>query len=358
MKNILATSFLILAPSLALSADLCQETFLQSTLHLEQADQDRVSYVQEILNKGFEKDSYVVDWDVKSPEFVGPLASEGEFVVTRVTPENRQVWLETIGKDSIGFTIRYDFNPQTNETTFIKTAWFRVGETIYDFKAIQSEFILDPQHVGLMRVDLNSTKDLLRVGIESGFVEATFKMTPDEIAAIKEFVQLRTYGKVVAKTVIPGTKEVKNLDGTVKHKAIPDKPVGMFILPKFNEEKMGLVLEGCAGACSSFLNPEWYAHIDPALAAKLEAIKEKYELFPTPVARQLIWRNSRNPHVMGLTLIEGRQMPHDPSFIDSNSWGNLRGMAIYGTIPDPVGDSKMVNRVRIPIKQWLEKQKK
>ncbi|MNL89821.1 hypothetical protein D3C87_2203880 [compost metagenome] len=55
-------------------------------------------------------------------------------------------------------------------------------------------------------------------------------------------------------------------------------------------------------------------------------------------------------------MIEGKKLEHEDPFIETHSWGNLRGMAIYGTVPDPVGDSVMIDSTRTPLKQWLEKQ--
>jgi|GEM_PF-1878314 hypothetical protein len=355
MKHLIIT--IILAPTMSLAAGLCQQTFLQAPLHLEKIAEVRKAYVQELADKGFENDAYIVDWKVKAEEFRGPLAESGEFVVTRVTPEKRQTWLETVGNDSIGFVVRFDVNPADGQTSYVKTAWLRIGDTVYNFAAIQAEFIFDPTRTQF-RKSLASSADFFKQGArDAGFAEATIKMTPEEIATIKKFIEMRTHGEVKATQVIPGTKEVLDpVTGKVKHKAIPDRQIGEAIFPKFNEEKMDLVLEGCAGACTSWMNPLWQHHIDQALVAKLNAIQEKYELFATPVARQLIWRNSRNPHVLGLTLIEGRQIPHEGSFIEKHSWGTLRGMAIYGTIPDPVGDSKMVDSHRTAIKTWLEKQ--
>ncbi|MNT53192.1 hypothetical protein D3C72_1902690 [compost metagenome] len=125
-------------------------------------------------------------------------------------------------------------------------------------------------------------------------------------------------------------------------------------MPVFDAKDMGLFSEGCAGACSSWALPAWQAH--SKFKAELEQITEKYGLVPSPVARQLVWRNSRNPHAIGITILEGSGWYAPSSFIKEHNWANLRGMALYGTIPDPIGPSKMVNSERIPLKAWIEEQ--
>jgi hypothetical protein len=187
-----------------------------------------------------------------------------------------------------------------------------------------------------------SLKDLNRPGNftthTGGMVEATFKMQPEEISIIKKFIETRLENHLTAK-----------FDVTKKDRTIYQS---MVITPEFDAEYMGLFVEGCAGACSSFALKDWQDHTE--LGPELAKITEKYGLVPSAVARQLVWRNSRNPHAIGLTILEGSGWYAPSSFIKEHNWANLRGMAIYGTIPDPIGPSKMINSERLSLKDWLK----
>lgn len=332
MKLIL--SVLIFSASVsssALAQSLCAKTLLLSTQHLEIATQDRAQYIRDLESMDIGDNAYVVRWNVKDKKYAGPLAEKGEFVVSNITTEKRAEWLDKVGNDSIGFIVGMSY---AGNLRFEGTAFLRIGSTIYPYNAIQNS--------GRYVRSMLNLKDLNKAGNftnhSAGMVEATIKMLPEEIDVIRKFVETRLANQFTAAFDVEGRSR------TIYQNTV--------ILPDFNSEAMGLFTEGCAGACASWALADWQAH--SKFATELAQITEKYGLVPSPVARQLVWRNSRNPHFIGLTILEGSGWYAPLSFIKEHNWANLRGMALYGTIPDPIGPSKMVDSKRIPLKDWLK----
>ena len=312
------------------AAGHCSQTFLLAPLHLETAKQDRAQYIKDLNDMDIGDNAYVVRWKALNDETAGPLDKNGEFVAAYITNEKRAEWLEKVGNDSIGFIVGMNFE---NKLDFEGTAYLRIGSTVYPYPAIQHR---DRYARSMVRL-----KDLNKSGAfttQAGFVEATIKMTPEEIAVIKKFVESRLANKFAAQHEVMK----RGYNPVLKH---------MVIMPEFDAEYMGLFKEGCAGACSSWAQADWQAHSADMRA--LQEITEKYGIVASPVARQLVWRNSRNPHVMGITILESSGWYAPSSFIREHNWANLRGMAVYGTIPDPIGPSKTVKSQRIPLKDWL-----
>jgi len=324
MKKLLVL-FSILVSSTGFAQLSCNDILKDSALHLEQMQSLRLSHVNSLKQLGLEETSYVTRWKVTADQFAGPLAKSGEMFATIVPKEKIASWLETIGEESIGFMVIAYPHFKNQALHSGGTSYLRVGKKIYSFDFTE--------------MNLNPTN--------AQFVEVTIPMQRDEINSIEEFVNLRTKLLVLAKS------QIKSKDRTFE--------VGDRILPVFDETRMGLIKEGCAGKCSSFTNADWWAHLPQELATRLKAITDKYELFPSPVARQLIWRNSRNPHALGLTVFNGLRWSGDTNhktfvtpMIEKFHWGNLRGMYIYGTVPDPVGKSKTIESQRLTLDQWLQ----
>jgi hypothetical protein len=169
----------------------------------------------------------------------------------------------------------------------------------------------------------------------SGRVEATFLLTPAELKAVEEFVQARANGEVKARIKLRGYR------------------VGEPLKPRFRETGTSLHLESCAGACTSPFDYRWHEHTD--LGSILEAVTDRTMIDPTQVAKKLIWSNFRNPFTSAITLhridLSAKGLTDDMS--KNLSWGPLRGLASWSSIPDPKaprgGSSE---QQRFPLLEW------
>ena len=329
MKSLMLKTSLLVASVVTLSSTLslaaapqCGKILLSSTLHLEKIQKDKKDYARKLISMGLSDTSYVSRWKATSEKYAGPLAPKGELVVSVVPKDKVADWFESVGKNSIGFTVDAKVDRDNGGLYSGSSALIRIGKDLYSYhfqKYDTPSYIVTGQY---------------------GKVETTIQMEPHEIEALREFFNLRARGQIRAQFDVYKRKELIHAKGD---------PINT----RFELPEMGIFAEGCAGRCSSFALPEWQAHLPPELKKQMEEITEKYGLFGSPVPRQLIWRNARNPHALGITLFESNSGQFKRPTIEEHSWGNLRGMAVYGTVPDPKGPTKTVDNERIPLNEWL-----
>jgi hypothetical protein len=128
--------------------------------------------------------------------------------------------------------------------------------------------------------------------------------------------------------------------------------VGEPLQPRFKHSGTSLHFESCAGACTSPFDYRWHSHSD--LGDILRDITDKKGLDPTHVAKRLIWSNFRNPYTSAITLhrIDLSQKKLVEDFSANLSWGPLRGLASWSSIPDPKpARTTSDSLIRVPLSQ-------
>ncbi|MBL7689229.1 MAG: hypothetical protein JNJ49_14430 [Bdellovibrionaceae bacterium] len=292
----------------------------------------KTEYVSKLVQAGVDSTAYVVNWTAIKESARGPFPESGEFVVSGVPWRKAGEWMEAVGESSIGLIVTG--LPESNPGT----AGLRIGNQYYKYNRIH-----DARYSGEGSELFYSVAQPRRE-----FTELTISVTPEEMKAVEEFITARQKFEIVAKRDIRG--------GASK---------GEPIQPDFDIEKMGLVNESCAGACTSWFNPQWLSHYDAPEV--LRGIADRLELKATPVAKQAIWGHVRRPGPMGITLFGidreniGETVYAQPdlmtNFIVNNAWFKLRGMPAYGYIPDPQsGLTTTIRSTRTPLKTWLGEQ--
>ena len=293
----------------------------------------KTEYVSKLVQTGVDSTAYVVNWTAIKESARGPFPESGEFVVSGVPWRKAGEWMDAVGKNTIGLLVTG--LPESNPGT----AGLRIGNRYYRYSKIHSPSpdrseVYDPFYSAAQpRRELT---------------ELTISVTPEEMKAVEAFIAARQKNELVAKQNIRG--------GAAK---------GETINPDFDIEKMGLVNESCAGACTSWFHPKWLEHYEaPEI---LRSIAERLELKATPVAKQAIWGHVRRPGPIGITLFGidraniGETVYAQPdlmtNFIANNAWFKLRGMPAYGYIPDPQsGLTTTIRSTRTPLKTWLSEQ--
>ena len=282
-------------------------------------------YVSKLVQAGVDSTAYVVNWTAIKESARGPFPESGEFVVSGVPWRRAGEWMDAVGKNTIGLMVKG--LPESNPGT----AGLRIGERLYRYSDIHQPTIGRKEVYEPFYSMAHPRREL---------TELTISVTPEEMKAVEAFVAARQKDEIVAKENIRG--------GAAK---------GETINPDFDIEKMGLVNESCAGACTSWFNPQWLKHYDAPEV--LRSIAERLELKSTPVAKQAVWGHVRRPGPMGITLFGidraniGETVYAQPdlmtNFIASNAWFKLRGMPAYGYIPDPQsGLTTTIRSMRTP----------
>lgn len=347
--RVLALSLLIFSVSIGGEAfgagNFCADLFSDSSRGLEM--NEKVALAKRLADQGFEKTMYVAEWSLKDPSQSGPLPASGEMLVTGVPKSLVRQWMQTVGVQSIGFgTFKL---PEKNPGS----AMVRVGSEFYCEDQFQHgyapfSYIRDVEH------DWNGSGNLWRNGT---FTESTFLVTPLELEAIQAFIKARGIGAVRA------AFDIRN-----------GPRAGEPIRPQFDEHSFTLTRESCAAACTSFVDPKWLAHYNTEYAPVLERLRVRLALQATYVAKQQIWYNARNPNTFSMTLV-GIDRPvkswtykskstGEPktatspdlmgNFIANNDWGLVRGLQVWGIIPDnKSGSTSTFQSRRVPILDWL-----
>lgn len=313
----------------------CSALFDSTSWTIRSTSEEKVRFVQQMIQGGFEKDGYVVRWKALTEKAQGPLDPGGDLLVTSVTGQNANLWMKEIGERSIGLSVRG--LPESNPGT----ATLRVGDRIFSFSVIQQT--LSPDHIQTgAKMNSRSFDSGLIQDKAAQYTEATFMVTREEMGAVLDFITARQWG-------IQATRDI----GKMYYK-------GNTIRPRFDAHKFTLKEESCAAACTSWMDPKWLEHYEgPGKGVLLQLVK-RLKLKPTYVAKQNIWANSRNDQALGITLFgldaklsEGQE---SAPLIETNKWYKLRGIPVHGLIPDPIGKSTTVESRRLTLSDWISEQ--
>lgn len=309
------------ATQLAHGADAarCEALFVQNSNAADDVSgiegrSGRVAMAEALVEAGLQDSAYAVNWKLKRQSESGPYSRSGEFIAVGIPDKKVAQWVRAVGRNTIGLGLNgfgmYDS---------LGSAILRVGDKFFSYSTIQDGGIPYPVRT-------------------QSFTEATFFVTPYEMKAILDFIKARKLRTIRAVSKIRGGP----LEGGV-------------ISPEFDDSKNSLTKESCAGACTSFANPLWLEHYqDLPGAAILRQLVDRLELESTATARGMVWRHARLSNVMAVTQL--RFTPEvGMSFMDSNKWGNLRGLPIYSLIPDPLsGENNQLVSKRTPLDEWLK----
>lgn len=310
----------------ALSQNLsCHSLFSsQNNLSVQQSALSRKKMAQTLVDIGLTNSAYAVQWKLKDLKYKGPLESQGEFLVVGLdrNKQSFQDWVEQVAGHTIGLAI--NGLPENNPGS----AMLRIGRRFYSFVELK-------YGGGMKGVDIFEFKKAYP------WTEVTYEVTPNEMKEIVNFFKAREQGEIIAKF------DMRN--GIKK---------GNVLSPKFDSESIGLIKESCAGICSSFYNPDWLAHYDNNQV--LVQLRDRLNLQPYHIAKQVIWANARRSHLAAITLvgIERSEKQLTQDFIENNEWEKLRGMPAHGLIPDmPNGNSITIHSTRQSLTDWLDSQR-
>lgn len=312
----------------------CSALFDSTTWTVRETQEEKVRFVQQMIQNGFENDAYVVRWKALTKKAQGPLDPGGDLLVTSVTGRNADLWMKEIGTRSIGLSVRG--LPESNPGT----ASLRVGDRMFSFSVIQQP--LSSEILQLNGGSLLSHR-VFNAGLikdhSAQYTEATFLVTREEMSAVLDFISARQWG----------IKASRNIGRSYKE--------GDVIRPGFDSHKFTLKEESCAAACTSWMDPKWLEHYQSPGKEVLLRLAERLKLKPTYVAKQNIWANSRNDQALGITLFgldaklsEGQE---SAPLIETNKWYKLRGIPVHGLIPDPIGKSTTVESKRLTLSGWI-----
>lgn len=304
----------------------CHQLFLsQKDFSIEQSQHSRKKMAQTLVDIGLDKSSYAVEWKLKDLKYKGPLETHGEFLVVGITrmTQNFQDWVEQVADHTIGLAV--NGLPENNPGS----AMLRIGRHFYGYDELN-------YNKNMKSIDISSNEYLRQ------WTEVTYEVTPQEMQAILNFYKARTRGEIRAKF---------NMRNGIKK--------GDILRPDFDTESIGLTKESCAAICSSFYNSDWLAHYDNNQV--LVQLKERLNLQPYHVAKQIIWANARRSHLAAVTMVglERSQKQLTADFINANEWEKLRGMPAHGLIPDmPRGNSITIQSTRRTLTDWLDEKSK
>jgi hypothetical protein len=317
---VLATLFISSLPTNhAWAQTRCARTMLAADWKVGSTWAEKIKLAKEMVESGTENDAYVVKWRALNAKAQGPLDPSGELLVVGVRTENFAKWMEDVGEHSIGLAV--DSLPESNPGT----AYLRIGNRLFSFSNIQNA-----------RDGQTRSRELKEPGL--GWVEATFTVTKAEMDAILDFIAARGKGIPAAQDVPRAFKK------------------GELIRPYFEIEGYTLKRESCAGACTSWFDPKWLVHYTGKTKDVLVNLARRLNIEPTFVAKRNVWQNARNSNTMSITVVgidQSKRIDPEKPLIETNKWYNLRGLPVYGLIPDPVGDSRTVEATRMDLREWL-----
>jgi hypothetical protein len=270
---------------------------------LPEINENANALARTLKRKGLDTYTYMAKWKAPNNEAkIGPWAREGNTLVVGTVADQVDEWMETVGKKSFGFMV--NGLPEDGRHTGI----LRVGDTIYYYDYIQEAPNAEFKHDALRWLK----------GLDgTGRTEATFMATPEELRAIKKFIEDRAHGRVTAQSPLRGYAE------------------GEAIRPEWSMSGDTLLKESCSSACTSPFDFRWISHYRDGQA--LQEIAEALMIKPEYVAKRNIWSNFRNPYASAITLhridLSKRGLVED--FVNNNNWHPLRGLPQWGIIPDP-----------------------
>ena len=289
---------------------------------------------KKLKRAGLSAQAYVTDWSTLSAKGTGPFRSEGAMLVSPIKSTELATWMEKIGNDSIGFMV------EKLPENIGHTAHLRVGDELYTFNEIQTD---DFRVIGNANTrEIRKLTSMIQADSRYAYTELTIPVSRAEKAAVLEFLELRRSAQFIAQFDV---------------KRGPKK--GELIDPDFDDARCTLLKESCGGTATSPFNPLWLEHFKSPAAKVLSAMADRLNLEATPVAKRTIWAHVRNPETPVMTLIgvdrsENADLQHE--FIRDNSWGHLRGLPIYGLMPDPQsGKTSTIKSTRTPLNEWLER---
>ena len=328
VKNAVLTIAMITALSAAYvqsaSAAVVAEPSFCKTLFIDDKPVIRAAG-ERLANSGLADASYVSSWTAITAAAEGPFRGSGDMVVVPVKTPDIEKWLKEIGQYSMGFMV------EKLPEAIGHTAHLRVGDKIYTYAELQA-----------YRGNTEEPPTLLGRVSDYGysFTEITIPMTKSEQAALIEFLEARRNGNIVAQfDVKNGPKKGDRLD------------------PQFDGEKCTLMKESCGAAATSPFNSMWLDHYTKPGGQILRDFADRMSLVPTPVAKRTIWAHIRNPQTPVVTLLgvdKSMNAELQNDFIHQNQWGHLRGLPIYGLMPDPrSGATTTIKSTRTPLRAWL-----
>lgn len=280
-------------------------------------------HAKKVKRLGLGKASYMVDWQLKRKNQMGPWAMKGNTLINGIRKSDAKKWMDEIGMKSFG--LGFEQHPDTVYDT--PTAVLRWKNHFFYFGNIQGRNLRDLD----MLLDPRET-----------FVETTFMASEAELKAIREFMEARVSGEILAKRKVRGGGQVYE--------------VGDKIYPRFEFTGENLFDESCAYACTSPFNPRWLEHYDSPQALKLASMALEKGIRPEVNAKALIYYNFRNTQSSGVTVLG---LPNDMTakkMIEENHWSETGGM-MWGFIPDriPSKPSPNYDDQRSTIEQWLQR---
>lgn len=267
--------------------------------------------------------SYVVDWQLKRKNQMGPWAMKGNTLVNGIRKSQGQQWMDEIGMKSFG--LGFEEHPDTVTST--PTAVLRWKNHFFYFHNIQGQSFRD------LELYLNPNKT---------FVESTFMASEAELKAIRDFIESRVGGEVLAKRKVRSGNKVYEIGDEIK--------------PGFVFTGDNLFDESCANACTSPFNPRWLEHYDTPEALKLASLALEKGIRPEVNAKALIFYNFRNTQASSITVLG---LPNDMTskqLIEDNHWSETGGM-MWGFIPDrpPSKPSPNYQNQRYTLDEWLQR---
>lgn len=326
LAALIATPFVSLdARAEAGEVSLCKTAFID--------DKPVIREAAAVLEKaGLVSQTYVTDWHAKTDEGQGPYRASGSMMVVPVKAGDAAKWMEEIGEHSMGFMV------EKLPEDIGHTAHLRIGNKIYTYFEVQSVWGAAPPTPNARPIP--ELLHILANNPSYSYTEITIPISKAERDALIEFLEERRSGKIIAQFDV---------------KRGPKK--GDVILPSFDEYDCTLMAESCGAAATSPFNPIWMDHYTKPGRAVLVAMAERLSLQPTQVAKRTIWSHIRNPQTPVMTLL-GVDRTVRPAlkddFIHANSWGRLRGLPMYGLMPDPQdGETTTLKSKRTPLNEWL-----
>lgn len=281
------------------------------------------AHAKKLKRLGLTDTSYMVEWELKRKNQMGPWAMKGNTLVHGVKSSQGGKWMEEIGMKSFGF----GFEQYPNNVFDTPTAVLRWKNHFFYFGNIQDDNIRD----------LDMSFDPLRE-----FTEATFMASEAQLTAIKDFIEARVLGEVLAK------KKIRNGANIIEK--------GEELRPEFKFTGNNLFDESCANACTSPFNPRWLEHYDSPQALRLASLALEKGIRPEVNAKALIFYNFRNTQASAITALGLPEKLTAKEFIEENHWSETGGM-MWAFIPDrqPSKASPNYHNQRFMINDWLQR---
>lgn len=288
-----------------------------------EVNENAKAHAKKMKRLGLTDTSYMVEWQLKRKNQMGPWAMKGNTFVNGIKQTQGRKWMQEIGMKSFG--LGFEQHPDNVYDT--PTAVLRWKNQFFYFGNVQDDNIAD------LDFYLDPTRE---------FMEATFMASESELKAIKDFIEARVRGEILAK------KRIRSGSRVIEP--------GEEIRPEFEFTGENLFDESCANVCTSPFNPRWLEHYDSPQALKLASIALEKGIRPEVNAKALIFYNFRNTQASSITVLGLPKGLTGQKFIADNHWSETGGM-MWGFIPDrpPAKPSPNYEDQRFTINEWLQR---